>query len=76
MKKILTITATCLVALLPLILVFKTTFAEKNIFGGKTQDDLENAKQISLAYLQSEALNRGIVNAADFKVEKVEIDDL
>ncbi len=76
MKKILTITATFLVALLPLVFVFKTTFAEKKVFGAGKQDELEKAKQISLEYLQSQALSRGIGNASDFKVEKVEIDGL
>ena len=75
-KKILTITATFLVALLPLIFVLKSTFAQKDVFSAGTQDELERAKQISLIHLQAEAQNRGIANAGDFNVEKVEIDDL
>ena len=52
------------------------TSAGKNVFGNGDGDELEKAKQKSLTVLKDKAALRGIGNADDFKVEKVEIDRL
>jgi thermolysin len=52
------------------------TNAGKNTFGKGNGDDLENAKQKSLSIIKDRAARRGIGNADDIKVKKVEIDRL
>ena len=76
MKKILTITATFLVALLPLIFVFKTTFAEKKRIQCRQHKTNSKKPNRSVLIFAAQAQNRGIGNVSDFEVEKVEIDDL
>ena len=76
MKKFLTITATALVALLPLIFLLTSAEAERTVFNTGSADELENAKQISLEILRTSMAQRGIGNADELKVQKVEIDEL
>lgn len=77
MKKFLGITAaTLLVGLLVFGLISSRTSAKKNIFEKGTQDELETAKRISTEILKNRALQRGIANADEFAVQKVEIDHL
>lgn len=52
------------------------TGASKNIFNTGSQDELENAKQISLGILRDRAAQRAIGNIDEFQVQKVEIDNL
>src|SRR5215213_8986914 len=53
-----------------------TTSAGKNVFGRGDSDEIEKAKQKSLSVIKDNAAQRGIGNANDFKVKKVEIDGL
>lgn len=57
-------------------LISKTADANKPVFGQGTQDELETAKQISLGILRDRAAARAVGNVDEFKVQKVEIDDL
>jgi Zn-dependent metalloprotease len=53
-----------------------TTSAGKNVFGRGDSDEIEKAKQKSLSVIKDNAAQRGIGNANEFKVKKVEIDGL
>jgi thermolysin len=57
-------------------LITKQAGANKPIFGEGKQDELENAKRISLGHLRDRAARRAIGNVDEFKVDKVEIDNL
>ena len=76
MKKILSILAVFGVAIFVFGLVTKKTNANKPVFNAGTQDELDNAKQISLGILRDRAAQRAIGNVDEFQVQKVEIDDL
>lgn len=57
-------------------LISKKADANKPVFNAGTQDELENAKQISLGILRNRAALRAIGNVDEFQVQKVEIDSL
>ncbi len=76
MKKFLSILAIFGVAIFVFGLVISKTDASKPVFNAGTQDELENAKQISLGILRGRAAQRAIGNVDEFQVQKVEIDDL
>jgi thermolysin len=75
-KKFLSILAVFGVAIFAFGLIIKKTDASKPVFNAGTQDELENAKQISLGILRGRAAQRAIGNVDEFQVQKVEIDDL
>jgi thermolysin len=75
-KKFLGILALFVLAFSVFVLVPKKTGANKNIFDKGTPDEIEKAKQKSLNVLKDRAANKGIGNAEDFKVKKVDIDEL
>ncbi len=76
MKKFIGILALLVLAVSVFILNTDKASAGKNVFGKGDGDDLERAKQKSLTVIRDKAALRGIGNADDFKVEKVEIDRL
>ncbi len=76
MKKFLSILAVFGVAIFVFGLITKKTDANKPVFNAGTQDELNNAKQISLGILRDRAAQRAIGNVDEFQVQKVEIDDL
>ena len=76
MKKILSICAILLVALVVFTFVSKTTEANKTVFSTGGQDDIERVKQISLDYLRNETANRNIGSADTFDVLSVSFDEL
>lgn len=76
MKKFLSISAVFVLALLAFGLISNRTEAVKPVFGEGSRDELETAKRISLSILRDRAARRGIANADDFVVQKVEIDEL
>ena len=76
MKKFLSILAVFGVAIFVFGLIGKKADANKPIFNAGTDDELENAKQISLGILRGRAAQRALGNVDEFKVKKVEIDDL
>ncbi|MGC2236952.1 MAG: M4 family metallopeptidase [Pyrinomonadaceae bacterium] len=77
MKKFLGILALVVLALSAgFMLVANKAGASKNIFDKGTQDELEQAKQISLGILRDKAAQRAIGNVDEFQVQKVEIDEL
>lgn len=76
MKKFLSILAVFGIAVFAFGLIIKKTDASKPVFNAGTQDELDNAKQISLGILRDRAAQRAIGNVDDFQVQKVEIDDL
>ncbi|MEJ7863261.1 MAG: hypothetical protein WKF90_16650, partial [Pyrinomonadaceae bacterium] len=76
MKKFLGILALFVLAVLVFVSIPKKTGASKNIFGNGTQDEKEIAKQKSLEVIKGKAAERGIGNADNFKVKKVDIDEL
>ncbi len=77
MKKFLGITALfVLAASVIFILIGGKAQAGKNIFENGEQDDLENAKQISLEILRGQASQRAIGNVDEYQISKVEIDEL
>ncbi|HEY0658369.1 MAG TPA: M4 family metallopeptidase [Pyrinomonadaceae bacterium] len=57
-------------------MISNRTEAIKPVFGEGSRDELETAKRISLGILRDGAARRGIANADDFVVQKVEIDEL
>jgi Zn-dependent metalloprotease len=75
-KKFLSILAVFGVAIFAFGLIIKKTDASRPVFNAGTQDELENAKQISLGILRDRAAQRAIGNIDEFQVQKVEIDDL
>lgn len=76
MKKFLGISALLVLAVSVFILIPNKTGASKNIFVAGSQDELEQAKQISLGILRDRAAQRAIGNVDEFQVQKVEIDEL
>lgn len=50
--------------------------ASKPIFQNGSQDELDQARQISLNILRDRAAQRAIGNVDDFQIQKVEVDDL
>ncbi len=76
MKKFLSILAVFGIAIFVFGLITNKTGANKPVFNAGTQDELENAKQISLGVLRDRAAQRAIGNVDEFQVQKVEIDDL
>ncbi len=54
----------------------KKAGAKKPVFNTGSQDELENAKQISLGVLRNRAARSAVGNADEYAVQKVEIDDL
>ncbi|HVE57911.1 MAG TPA: M4 family metallopeptidase [Pyrinomonadaceae bacterium] len=76
MKKFLSILAVFGIAVFAFGLIIKKTDASRPVFNAGTQDELENAKQISLDILRGRAAQRAIGNVDEFQVQKVEIDDL
>ncbi|MEJ7698697.1 MAG: M4 family metallopeptidase [Pyrinomonadaceae bacterium] len=76
MKKFLGILALFVLAVSVFVSIPKKTGASKNIFGNGTQDEKEIAKQKSLEVIKDKAAKRGIGNADNFKVKKVDIDEL
>jgi Zn-dependent metalloprotease len=75
-KKIIGMTALLVLAVSVFILNPDTTSAGKNVFGKGDSDEIEKAGQKSLAVLKDKAALRGIGGTDEFKVKKVEIDDL
>jgi Zn-dependent metalloprotease len=75
-KKFLSILAVFGVAVFVFGLVISKTDASKPVFNSGSQDELENAKQISLGILRDRSAQRAIGNVDEFQVRKVEIDDL
>ena len=76
MKKFLSILAVFGVAIFAFGLFIKKADANKPVFNAGTQDELENAKQISLNILRDRSAQRAIGNVDEFQVEKTEIDSL
>ena len=76
MKKFLSITAVFVLVLLAFGVFSNHTEAIKPVFGEGSRDELENAKRISLGILRDRSARRGIANAEEFSVQKVEIDEL
>ncbi len=76
MKKFLSILAVFGVAIFAFGLIIKKTDASKPVFNTGSEDELENAKQISLGVMRNKAAQRALGNADEFQVQKVEIDEL
>jgi thermolysin len=75
-KKFLSILAVFGVAVFVFGLIINKTNASKPVFNTGNQDELENAKQISLGILRGRAAQRAIGNPDEFRVKKVKIDGL
>jgi Zn-dependent metalloprotease len=75
-KKFLSILAVFGVVIFVFGLISKKADAGKPVFNTGSQDELENAKQISLGILRGRAAQRALGNVDEFQVEKTEIDDL
>ncbi len=76
MKRFLSILAVFGVAVFVFGPISKKADANKPVFNAGTQDELENAKQISLGILRDRSAQRAIGNVDEFQVQKVEIDNL
>lgn len=76
MKKILGLLAIVVSVLIVFGTVSKRAEANKAVFGTGSQDELENAKQISLGILRDQASQRAIGSPDEYQIQKVEIDDL
>lgn len=76
MKKFLGILSVFAIGLLVFGLVSKSADANRNIFDKGTPDELENAKQISLAILRDRAAQRAIGNVDEYVVQRVELDSV
>ena len=76
MKKFLGILALVVLTLSVFILMPKKAGAKKPVFNSGSQDELENAKQISLGILRNRASLAAVGNVDEFQVQKVEIDNL
>jgi Zn-dependent metalloprotease len=76
MRNQISVLAVFAVAVIAFGLVTKQTNANKPVFISGTQDELNNAEQISLGILRDRAAQRAIGNVDEFKVQKVEVDDL
>lgn len=76
MKKILGLLAIVVSVLIVFGTISKRAEANKAVFGTGSQDELENAKRISLDILREQAAQRAIGSPDEFQIQKVEIDDL
>ncbi len=76
MKNILVVLAVTAFTLIVFGVVGFTTEANETVFGNGKSDELEIAKQKSLDILRENSLSRVIGNPDEFKVKRVEIDDL
>jgi len=75
-KKFLGLLAVVVSVLMVFGIVSKRAEANKALFSTGSQDELENAKRISLDILRDRAAQRAIGNVDDYQVRKVEIDEL
>jgi hypothetical protein len=69
-KKSLSILAVIGVAVFAFGLIIKKTDASKPVFNTGSQDELENAKRISLGILRDRAAQRALGNVDEFQVRK------
>ncbi len=76
MKKILSLLLVFGVGFVAFGLISNKAGATKPVFKTGSQDELSQAKQISLNILRDRAAQRAIGNVDEFQVQKVEIDDL
>lgn len=76
MKKILSISAILVFALLVFTFLSRTTEANRTVFSNGSQDDIEKVKQISLDYLSNLTTNRAIGSADTFDVLAVNFDEM
>ena len=76
MRNQISVLAVFAVAIIAFGVVTKQTNANKPVFNAGTQDESATAEQISLGILRDRAAQRAIGNVDEFKVQKVEIDDL
>lgn len=76
MRKILSILAVVGVFVFIFGLIGKKADANRPVFSSGSQDELDNAKQISLDVLRNRAAQRAIGNVDEFQVQKVDIDEL
>ena len=76
MKKFLGLLAVVVSVLMVFGIVSKRAEANKALFSTGSQDELENAKRISLDILRDRAAQRAIGNVDEYQVRKVEIDEL
>lgn len=76
MKKILSLMLVFGLGFVILGLISNKAGASKPIFQNGSQDELDQAKQISLNILRDRATQRAIGNVDDFQIQKVEVDDL
>ncbi len=76
MKKILSIGAILVFALIVFTFVSKTAEANKTVFSNGSQSDIERVKQISLNYLRNETANRAVGSVDTFNVLSVSFDQL
>ena len=76
MKKILSISATFLIVLGALAFFVNKTNARRPVFEKGTPDEIETAKQISLEILRGKAARNLTAPNEDYRVEKVQIDEL
>lgn len=76
MKKLFVFLAATALSLLIFGVIGLTTEANENIFGNGKSDELEIARQKSIAFLREDSLARAIGNPDEFKVKRVEIDEL
>jgi Zn-dependent metalloprotease len=75
-KKLLSIVAVGVIATIFFGLLTQNTNASKTIFGKKTDDEIERAKQISLEILGQTSKMQGLSVSSSLAVQKVDIDDL
>lgn len=76
MKKLVCILAVFVAALVVFGIVSERTKANKAVFGNGNSDDKEKAKEISLEVLRGRAMYRPVGNVDEFRVKRVEIDEL
>ena len=76
MKKIIGMAALLVLAGSVFVLNPDATNAGNNVFGKGSSDEIEKARQKSIGVIKDRAVRRGIGNADEFKVKKVEIDQL
>lgn len=76
MKKLLSIAAVGIMAAFIFSLLPQNTNASKTIFGKKTGDEIEKAKQISLDILSQHSKMQGLNVNDSLTVQKVDIDEL
>ena len=76
MKKILSLLLVFGIGFVIFGIISNKAGASKPIFKTGAQDELDQAKQISLNILRDRAAQRAIGNVDDFQIQKVEVDDL